>query len=240
MLAFKTDSQTKYVSFHSSYWDSRKTDGQPTFHLTLNQTQDKRTIELRQLDKRFFTPDIGIDARPTAGQTMFHFIHCVGIYDRRTKYVSFHSSYLEPSKRDRQKHLFQMDKFFFLPRYWNRCKDNRRTNYVSFHQLCWHLWQTDKIRFISFLILGFKEDRRTTYVSFNPQSKQDKRTIELRQTDKFFHPRYWNWRKTNRPTNYVSFHPLCWHLWQTYAQNTFHFTPHIGIQGRQADNLRFI
>ena len=97
------------------------------------------------------------------------------------------------------------------------------TNYIGIYDR-----RTAKIRFISFLILGFKEDRRTTYVSFNPQSTQDKRTIELRQTDElFFHPRYWNWRKTNRPTNYVSFHPLYWHWWQTYGQNTFHLTPHI-------------
>ena len=200
MLAFMTDIRTKYVSFHSSYWDSRKTDGQPTFHLTLNIRKTKRTIELRQTDK-----------------------------------------------------------FFFLPRYWNRCKDNRRTNYVSFHQLCWHVWQTDKIRFISLLILGFKEDKRTTFVSFNPQSTQDKRTIELRQMNKlFFHPRYWNRRKaiqpdklcfissivlafmTDRRPKYVSFHSWYWDLRKTDGQSMFRFTHYGGIYDRQTYKIRFI
>ena len=90
ILGFKKDRLTTYVSFNPQ------------------STQDKRTIELRQKDKLFFTPDIGIDARPTDGQTMFHFTHYVCIYDRRTKYVSFHSSYLEPSKRDRQKHFISL------------------------------------------------------------------------------------------------------------------------------------
>ena len=211
-MAFKTDRRTKYVSIHSSYWDSRKTNGQPTFHLSLNLRKTNEQLKLRQTDK-----------------------------------------------------------LFFLPRYWNRHKDNRRPKYVSFYQLCWHWWQTDKIRFISLLILGFKEDRRTTYVSFNPQSKQDKRTIELRLTDKpfFFHPRYWNRCKTNRRTNYASFHPLCWHYdrqtdkirfisllifgaeqerqthknilfhssyWNPRKTNYLAFNPHILIYARQTDN----
>ena len=166
MLAFKTDRRTKYVSIHSSYWDSRKTNGQPTFHLSLNLRKTNEQYRIKTDGQAFFSsPHIGIDTKTTDGQTMFHFTNYVGIDDRRTA----------------------------------------------------------KLHFISLLILGFKEDRRTTYVSFNPQSTQDKRTIELRRTNQlFFHPRYWNRRKTNRLTNYVSFHPLCWHY------------------DRQTDKMRFI
>ena len=55
----------------------------------------------------------------------------------------------------------------------------------------------------------------------------------------FFHPSYWNARKIDR-TNYVSFRSLYWNPNKTDGQTTVHFTPHIGIQVRRTDNLRFI
>ena len=129
------------LSFHPLCWHyDRQTDKIRFISLLIFGAEQERQTQTFISDGQvyFFSSDIGIDAKTTDGQTMFHFTNYVGIYDRRTKYISFHSSYL-----------------------------------------------------------GFKQDKRTTYVSFNPQSKQDKRTIEFRQTDKLFHPRYWNWRKTN-------------------------------------------
>ena len=102
MVAFMTDRRTKYVSFHSSYWDSNKTRRTTSVSFNPQSTQNKRTIELRQTDKLFFNPDIGINAKPTDGHTMFNFTNYVGIYDRRTKYVSFHSSYWDSRKIDGQ------------------------------------------------------------------------------------------------------------------------------------------
>ena len=254
ILGFKEDRRTTYVSFNPQ------------------STQDKRTIEFRQTDNLFFTPDIGIDARPTNyvsfyplcwhlwqtdGQNTFHFTPHIWSRARETyKFFLFHSSYCNPRKtnyvafnpqiliyaRQTDNKIKTDGQFFFTPDIGiDAMPTAGQTMFHFTHYVCIYDRQTDKIRFISLLVLTFKEDRRTTYVSFNPQSTQDKRTIELTQTDKlFFKPRYWNRRKTNRRTNYVSFHPLCWHLWQTDGQNTFHFTPHIGIQGRQTDNLRFI
>ena len=82
--------------------DRRQTMFHSLLPLIFESTQDKQT------DKPFhFTPQIGIYARQTDGQTTFHFTPHIGIYARQT---DGHTA------------------FYFIPQTGYPSKTNRRTN----------------------------------------------------------------------------------------------------------------
>ena len=105
---------------------------------------------------------------------------------------------------------------------------------------------------ISLVVL---ESKKTNYVSFNPHiliyaSQMDKTIMTDGQTS--FHHSYWYPNKTDklfsplilestqdRQTTFYFISPLTL-AFKTDGQNTFHFNPHIGIQERHMDKLRFV
>ena len=170
LILQSTYDRRTYISFHSSYWNPRMTDGQTTFHfiphignhvwqtdrqhfisfLILETTYewDGQTIHfiphignhVWQTDRQHFIPHIGNHV----WQTDRHFISFLILettYDRRTDNISFHSSYSKPRMTETDRH------------------------------------------FISFLILETTYDRRTKF-HFIPHNGNH---VWLRQTDILFH-----------------------------------------------------
>ena len=117
-----------------------------------------------------------------------------------------------------------------------------------------HIWsKRDRQKHsISLVVL---ESKKTNYVSFNPHisiyaSQMDNTIMTDGQTS--FQHSYWYPNKTdklfsplilestqNRQTTFHFISPLML-AFKTDGQNTFHFTPHIGIQERHTDKLRFV
>ena len=203
----KADRGTNYVSFHPSYWDPSKTDGQTQLHFT-----PQNGIHVRQTDKLSFISPLILESKT----------------DRRAHYVLFYPLFWDPIKTSTRINCFisllilgsksdgHTDKQHFISSHTFGSKKDGQTSF-EFHPSCLRLrktdgqttfhftpligipvWQTDR-HFISPLILGFLIH-----------------TYKLR----FVSPSNWNLHKTDRRTNYVSFHS-CWDLSETGRQTHY-------------------
>ena len=207
------------LSFHTSYWDLRMTDGQTFYfipHIGIHVWQTFHFIPhigiyFTQTDRKHFMSSLILESTydrrtdisfhplywnpcMTDGQTTLHFIPHIGIYFTHTD-RHFISSLILESMYDRW-----ADNISFHPSYWNPRITDGQTTFHFIPHIGIHAWQTDRQHFISSLILESIHDRRT----------------------------------------YISFHPLYWNPRMTDGQTTFHFIPHIGIHAWQTDRQHFI
>ena len=191
------------ISFHSSYWKPRITDGQTTIHsfLILETTYERRTdisfhssySKPRMTDGQtfHFIPHIGnhvwqtdrhfitfLILETTMTETDRHFISFLILettYDRRTD-ISFHSSYWKTPLTDGQT---------FHSSYW---KTPMTDGHTFCYSSCWNPRMTDRHTFHFIPHIGNQ--------------------VWLRRTDISFHSSYWKPPMTDR--------------------QTFPFIPHIG------------
>ena len=185
------------ISFHSSYWKPRMTDGQTTFH---------------------FIPHIGNHVWLT-DRHFISFLILETTYDWRTD-ISFHSSYWKPRMTDGQttfhfiphigNHVWQTDRHFISFLLLETTYDWRTD--ISFHFSYWkpRMTETDR-HFISILILETKlvSDIVTAGLGIEPL------TFCSAGQELNHYP-------TASPSSHIGIQ-----VRQTDGQTTFHFTPHI-------------
>ena len=142
----------------------------------------------------------------------------------------------------------------FTPRIWIYARQTDKLCFINVYSSYWNLHktegyccfrQTDRQTTFHFtLILVLKQNRRTNYITcYNLKNKVCLSVllyftpdigIKARQKRNFISPSYWTPRKTDKRTNYASFHvPI-----GIYEDR--HFTPQIGIYAKQTNKLRFI
>ena len=205
-LESKHDTRTNYVTFHPSYWNlskadgqttshspsfwnPRKTDGQTTCHFNLH-----NSIHVRQMEKLCLISSSNWNIRMT---------------DRRTNRVSFYPSFWNTSK------IYGQIKNHFTPYIgiYARQTDGKTTFHFTPHIVVLDR-QTDKLGFLSQLTWVSKTDRRTNYISFYSTC----------------------WYPSKADRQLYLLHPYSWNPSKTYEKTTLHFIPHIGIQVRQTES----
>ena len=245
------DRRTDNISFYSSYWNPRMTDGQ-TFHfiphIGIHVWQTDRHfipyigIHVWQTDRQHFIPHIGIHV----WQTDRHFISFLifeSMYERRTDNISFHTLYWNPCMTDGQT-------FHFIPHIGIHVWQTDR-HFIS--HIWIHVWQTDRQHFILYLMLESMYDRRTDNISFhtsywNPRMTDGQTTfhfiphiwIHVWHTDRHFISYLILGSTSHRRTD-ISFHfitDIRFHVWQTDR----HFISHLilgSTSHRPTDNISF-
>ena len=160
--------RTDNISFHSSYWKPRMTDGHFLCHSS------------------YWNP------RMTDGHT-FHFIPRIGNHVWQSDRQHFISFLMFETTYD-----WEGQTFHFISHIWNHVWQTNTQNFISFlimkSTYDWdgqtfhfnphignHVWQTD-IHFISFLILETTYDRRTDNISFHSSQWNPRMT----KTDRHF------------------------------------------------------
>ena len=195
----KADRGTNYVSLHPSYWDPSKTDRRTNSIAFHPSKCDPRKTDGQT--EFHFAPHIGIKVRHTDGQTTFCFTPYFGIQLRQAhgETVSFHPLFWD------HKSDGHTDKLHFILPLALKSKKDGQTSF-ELHLSCWRFRKTDGQTTFHFTpILGLKQDRQTDKLYFTSHIE-----IKVRQTRNLISC------KTDRRTNYVSFHPLCWDSSKTY------------------------
>ena len=214
-----TETDRHFISFHSSYWKPRMTDGQTTFHF-IPHIGD----HVWQTDRYFISFLILETTYDWDGQT-FHFIPHIGnhVWLRRTD-ISFHSSYWKPYMTETDRHFIS---FLILETIYDW--DGQTFHFIP--HIGNHVWQTDR-HFISFLILETTYDWDGQTFHFIPHIGNH---VWLRRTDNIsFHSSYWkpHISETDRQ-HFISF--LILETTYDWDGQTFHFIPHIGNHVWQTD-----